>query len=90
MLGSLLLSLDADLPLQIWIFVELVFVYFFYVETRGPTLEELAKIFDGEDAEVAHVDMEHVLKDETLREDGAVVGGAEGEKYGLRNRTVPV
>jgi hypothetical protein len=35
---------------QLWDFLELVFVYFFYVETRGPTLEELAKIFDGEEA----------------------------------------
>lgn len=48
---------------QIWIFVELVFVYFFYVETKGPTLEELAKIFDGENAEVAHVDIHQVEKE---------------------------
>jgi sugar porter (SP) family MFS transporter len=41
----------------LWDFIELTFVYFFYVETRGPTLEELAKIFDGEGAEVAHIDM---------------------------------
>jgi MFS family permease len=63
-----------------WIALELVFVYFFYVETkyvvllpcllftkiqlltssffhRGPTLEEIARIFDGDNAEVgiAHV-----------------------------------
>ncbi|KAJ5782311.1 hypothetical protein N7457_004085 [Penicillium paradoxum] len=47
----------------IWIFVELLFVYFFYVETRGPTLEELAKIFDGEDAVVARVDLQQVEKE---------------------------
>lgn len=47
----------------IWDFLELLFVYFFYVETRGPTLEELAKIFDGEDAQVAHLDMHEVEKD---------------------------
>ncbi|KAJ9608791.1 hypothetical protein H2200_006562 [Cladophialophora chaetospira] len=35
-----------------WIAFELVFVYFLYVETKGPTLEEIAKIFDGENAEV--------------------------------------
>lgn len=71
----------------LWIVVELVFVYFFYVETKGefpdthpdlllsgsgrtdfcfshtgPTLEEIAKIFDGEDA-VAHVDMRTVEKE---------------------------
>jgi hypothetical protein len=38
-----------------WIAFELVVVYFFFVETRGPTLEEVAKIFDGKDAEVAHL-----------------------------------
>ena len=57
-----------------WIAVELVIVYFFYVETRyvlhspnftcncqanidsrGPTLEEIARIFDGDNAEVGAV-----------------------------------
>lgn len=47
----------------IWDFLELCFVYFFYIETRGPTLEELAKIFDGDSAEVAHLDMREVEKD---------------------------
>ncbi|OAP56307.1 hypothetical protein AYL99_09486 [Fonsecaea erecta] len=41
-----------------WIALELVFVYFLYVETKGPTLEEIAKIFDGEDAEVGLVDVD--------------------------------
>jgi len=40
-----------------WIFCELVFVYFFYIETKGPTLEEIARIFDGENAEVGEVDL---------------------------------
>ncbi|KFY75782.1 hypothetical protein V499_04254 [Pseudogymnoascus sp. VKM F-103] len=40
----------------VWIAVELVFVYFFYIETKGPTLEEISRIFDGDDAMVAHVD----------------------------------
>lgn len=44
----------------VWIFIELLFVCFLYVETKGPTLEEVAKIFDGEDAEVAHIDIEKV------------------------------
>jgi len=39
-----------------WIGFELVFVYFLYVETKGPTLEEIAKIFDGENAEVGVID----------------------------------
>ncbi len=34
-----------------------------YVETRGPTLEELAKVIDGDEAEVAHLDMREVEKD---------------------------
>jgi hypothetical protein len=52
----------------IWIFIELLFVYFFYVETRGPTLEELAKIFDGDDAVVAHVDLQQVEKEIQITE----------------------
>ena len=28
-----------------------------YVETKGPTLEELAKVIDGDDAKVAHLDV---------------------------------
>ncbi|CAG8973376.1 hypothetical protein HYALB_00000139 [Hymenoscyphus albidus] len=60
----------------IWIFVELVFVYFFYIETRGPTLEELAKIFDGDEAEVAHMDIHKVEKD-LHGDDGA---GSHDEK----------
>ncbi|KAJ5612981.1 hypothetical protein N7510_006175 [Penicillium lagena] len=53
---------NMSLIYTIWIFMELLFVYFFYVETRGPTLEELAKIFDGDDAAVAHVDILEVYK----------------------------
>lgn len=46
----------------LWDFVELVWIYFVFVETRGPTLEEIAKIFDGEDA-VAHIDLHQVEKE---------------------------
>lgn len=46
----------------LWDTLELVFVYFVYVETNGPTLEEIARIFDGDDA-VAHVDLQEVDKD---------------------------
>ncbi|KAK0347959.1 hypothetical protein LTR91_005840 [Friedmanniomyces endolithicus] len=46
-----------------WIAVELVVVYFFYIETKGPTLEEIAKIFDGEDADVGLADFEDVKHD---------------------------
>jgi sugar porter (SP) family MFS transporter len=46
----------------LWDLCELVFVWFFYVETKGPTLEEIARIFDGDGA-VAHIDMHEVQKD---------------------------
>ncbi|KAI1108335.1 general substrate transporter [Nemania sp. NC0429] len=46
-----------------WIGLELTFVYFMYVETKGPTLEELAKVIDGDDAKVADINFEKVEKD---------------------------
>ncbi|KPI42518.1 Lactose permease [Cyphellophora attinorum] len=50
----------------VWIFLELIWVYFGYPETRGPTLEEIAKIFDGDAAEVGTTggkDMEGIRMD---------------------------
>lgn len=32
--------------------LECLAIYFLYVETRGPTLEEIAILFDGDDANV--------------------------------------
>lgn len=40
----------------IWIVVELIVVYFFFVETSGYTLEELVVVFDGENAELSELD----------------------------------
>jgi hypothetical protein len=37
-------------------------VYFVYPETKGPTLEEISRIFDGDNA-VAHVSMAAVEKE---------------------------
>jgi len=51
----------------LWDFCELIFVYFFYVETKGPTLEEIARIFDGDQA-VAHVDLDQVEKELRIAE----------------------
>jgi hypothetical protein len=42
--------------------VELVWVYFLYPETKGPTLEEISRIFDG-DAAVAHISMDQIEKE---------------------------
>ncbi|OOQ89572.1 sugar transporter [Penicillium brasilianum] len=53
---------NLSLIYTVWIFIELLFVFFFYVETRGPTLEELAKIFDGDGAIVAHVNLPEIGK----------------------------
>jgi len=53
-----------------WIAFELVFVCVFYVETKGPTLEEVAKIFDGEEAEVGHVDTDLVKAADVKFADG--------------------
>lgn len=46
--------------MQVWIFIELLFVIFLYVEMREPTFEEIAKTFDGDDAQVVHLDIEKV------------------------------
>ncbi|KAK5131131.1 hypothetical protein LTR08_001279 [Meristemomyces frigidus] len=46
-----------------WLLFELVIVYFFYVETKGPTLEEVAKIFDGQDANVGVADVSEIKAD---------------------------
>lgn len=43
-----------------WLVVELIVVYLFYPETKGPTLEEMARIFDGDEAAVGHVDIDIV------------------------------
>ena len=37
-------------------------MYFMFPETKGFTLEEVAKVFDGEDA-VAHISMEQTAKE---------------------------
>ncbi|KAK0731807.1 sugar transporter [Lasiosphaeris hirsuta] len=52
-----------------WIFLELIFVYFMYVETMGPTLEELVKIIDGDDAKIEHIDIRQIEKETQIHEE---------------------
>ncbi|KAK0742654.1 general substrate transporter [Schizothecium vesticola] len=61
----------------IWDTLQLVFVYFIYVETKGPTLEEVARIFDGDSA-VAKIDMRQVEKE--------IYHNTEHEEYLRRRR----
>jgi hypothetical protein len=49
-----------------WLAFELVYVYFFIVETKGHSLEETAALFDGEEglqAVTAHVGAAEVRED---------------------------
>lgn len=52
-----------------WIAFELVIVFLFYVETRGPTLEEIAKIFDKEEANYGVADVQEVKDDMSYNPD---------------------
>jgi hypothetical protein len=49
----------------LWDLCEFIFVFFVYVETKGPTLEDIAFIFDGDDA-IAHLNIEQVEKEVEL------------------------
>ncbi|SPO01693.1 related to hexose transporter protein [Cephalotrichum gorgonifer] len=78
----------------LWDFVELVFVWFFYVETKGPTLEEIARIFDGDEA-VAQIDLEQVEKEIHATESRRrlfrglryLASGEDAHKLGNRSET---
>ncbi len=63
----------------IWDLIQMIFVWLFYVETRGPTLEEVARIFDGDEG-VANIDMKQVEKE--------IYHNTEHEEY-LRMRRRP-
>lgn len=50
-----------------------MFVYFFYPETKRLTLEEVAKVFDGDDAKVGRMDDEYVDDEVHVAKDGTQV-----------------
>lgn len=65
--------------LQGWLCFEVIFVFFFFIETRGPTLEEIAKIFDGLDAQVANVDI-HIIEDKQAVVEMETMGSDAGRQ----------
>jgi hypothetical protein len=42
----------------VWLAIETTIIFFVYVETKGPTLEELAVLFEGKDAKVGQLNVE--------------------------------
>lgn len=48
-------------------------MYFFYPETKGLTLEEVAKVFDGDNAKVARMNVGDIKRDLEIEKDTAVV-----------------
>lgn len=68
----------------VWIAIELVVVYFFYIETRNTPLEEIAKHFDGDNALVAGA---------AATEKGAALAlemGLEGTTHQIEDRKASV
>ena len=48
-----------------WIVVELLIIYFFFVETAGKTLEELSEIFEAKNPRKASTKKVKIAMDET-------------------------
>ncbi|CAJ0542298.1 Ff.00g000080.m01.CDS01 [Fusarium sp. VM40] len=64
----------------IWVLGEVLFIYFMYVETRGPTLEEVAKVIDGDNAAVADVRLDSVEKEILTNEQAERVSSVDGKE----------
>lgn len=63
---------------DVWILIELIVVYFFYIETRYTPLEEIAKHFDGE-VSIIHK-LHHFETFSDLLQDAVVGGHAATQK----------
>lgn len=61
---------------DVWLLVEVIVVYFLFIETSGASLEEVSLLFDGKDAkdrlveEVARATDHTILDGESIREKG--------------------
>lgn len=53
---------------DVWIFVELVVIYFLFIETRGSSLEEIAIMIDGPDMTAKMMENVEIGKVTTLQE----------------------
>ncbi|KAG5915013.1 hypothetical protein E4U42_000182, partial [Claviceps africana] len=52
----------------VWVTIIFVVVYFFFVETAGPTLEELTYLFEGQDAKLHMMEASRGLGDPAVRD----------------------
>ncbi|KAG6001719.1 hypothetical protein E4U54_001011 [Claviceps lovelessii] len=52
----------------VWVTCIFVVVYFFFVETAGPTLEELTYLFDGQEAKMRMIEASRRLGDPAVRD----------------------
>ncbi|KAI9741045.1 MAG: hypothetical protein M1834_002756 [Cirrosporium novae-zelandiae] len=62
-----------------WIAIQFAVVYVFFIETKGPTLEEVAILFDGEDAKVAGMAVKEVGGETTTTTKGRIEEKKGGE-----------
>ena len=73
---------------DVWIAFEVVFVYFFFKETQGMSLEETAAIFDGQEY-VEDITRKGDLGVATIPGDGERVADIEEKAMESQGRVVP-
>jgi hypothetical protein len=63
---------DVDyIVYDVWIFIELLVVYFLFVETSGSSLEEIAAIIDGEEVRDTIIKAVVCVTDSKMVDDGS-------------------